>query len=56
MKSIFAILAMMVGISCFAEVFTWEKADELNREYQKTKSAAAKAALDKYYAETETAR
>lgn len=53
MKSIFAILAMMVGISCFAEVFTWEKANELNKEYQKTKSAAAKAALDKYYAETE---
>lgn len=53
MKSIFAILAMMVGVSCFAEVFTWEKADELKREYQKTKSAAAKAALDKYFAETE---
>ena len=53
MKSIFAILAMMVGISCFAEVFTWEKERELRAEYQKTKSAAAKAALDKYYAETE---
>ena len=53
MKSIFAILAMMVGVSCFAEVFTWEKADELKREYQKTKSVAAKAALNKYFAETE---
>lgn len=53
MKSIFAILAMMVGISCFAEVFNIEKANELSKEFNKTKSAAARAALEKYYAETE---
>lgn len=53
MKSIFAILAMMVGISCFAEVFNPDKARELNLAYNKDRTAANKAAADKYYIETE---
>lgn len=53
MKSIFAILAMVVGVSCFAEVFNADKARELYSAYQKDKTAANKAAWDKYYLETE---
>lgn len=53
MKSIFAILAMVVGVSCFAEVFNADKARELYLTYVKDKTAASKAAFEKYYLETE---
>lgn len=53
MKSIFAILAMMVGIACYAEVFSYAKATELYQTYKTTKKAADKAAWEKYYLETE---
>lgn len=53
MKSIFAILAMVVGVSCFAEVFNIDKARELYSAYLKNKTAASKAAWEKYYLETE---
>lgn len=53
MKSIFAILAMMVGIACYAEVYTIEKANELYRTWHTTKKAADKAAWEKYSLESE---
>lgn len=53
MKSIFAILAMMVGIACYAEVFVNAKAVELYRTWTTTKKAADKVAWEKYLLETE---
>jgi hypothetical protein len=53
MKSIFAILAMVVGVSCFAEVFNIDKSRELYLTYYKDKTAANKAAWEKYVLETE---
>lgn len=53
MKSIFAILAMMIGIACYAEVFTAEKADELYKTWMTNKKAADKAAWEKYVLESE---
>lgn len=53
MKSIFAILAMMIGIACYAEVYTAEKADELYRTWMKTKKASDKLAWEKYNLESE---
>lgn len=53
MKSIFAILAMMIGIACYAEVFDNVKANELYTTWMTTRKAADKAAWEKYYFETE---
>lgn len=53
MKTIFAILAMIVSISCFAEFFNSDKYRELHQKYLDTRNAEDNEVRLKYVTETE---
>lgn len=53
MKSIFAILAMFIGLACFAEVFEPVKYNELMKTYNASKKREDLNAAKKYLRETE---